>query len=247
MSAILLVFLRLSAFFFTSPFPGPQVPAMVRIVLAAGLSYGLTLGAGSPSPQLDSLAGAVIGEVLLGLMCGFLLTLVLHAFTTGGEMAGQQMGLGTPGFINPLGAHMTLMGSAFTFIAVAVFVLGEGPGRVVVFLLRSVELVPPGTFGGLAYAPAKLVITAGQELFVLGIRAAAPMITGVFASQLVLAVLARSVPTLNLFVEGPALTVSTGVIGLIASLHTFSPLVEQAFLHRLESLAVWVLPALVLP
>lgn len=241
MSALVLIFLRLSAFFVTAPFPGPQTPAMIRVVLAAGLSFGLYEGT-HVTPKVGSPAAAVIGEVILGLLSGFLLTLILHAFTTGGEVIGQQMGLGTVGFINPLGPRMTLMGSSFTFIAVGIFVLGEGPGRVVVFLMRSVELLPPGGFLGLMSEPAQIVMQAGQELFLLGIRAAAPMITGVFASQLVLAVLARSVPTLNLFVEGPALTITTGVIGLVASLHTFSPLISGAVVRRLESIAVWVLP-----
>ena len=241
MNGVVLAFIRLSAFFVIAPFPGPQAPAVARIILAAGLSFALASTGRVPPVAIDSLFGAVISEVLFGLITGYLMILVLHAFTTGGEAAGQQMGLGSPGFSNPLGSQMTLMGSAFTFIAVGLFVLGEGPARVIVFLQRTLELIPPGTFGGLSTSPVNVVAKAGGELFALGISAAAPMITGVFAAQLILAVLARSVPTLNLFVEGPALTVSTGVIGLFASVHTFVPLVDGAFTHRLEAIATWVL------
>lgn len=239
-TATLLVFMRFTAFFVTSPFPGPgSVPGTVRIVLAAGLSWALSSAVDAP-PVSGPLWAAVSSEIILGLASGFLIALVVHGFAVAGEVAGHQMGLGTPSFIDPdLPAHLTVIGATFTFVALGVFVAGDGPARTLVFLERSVALVPPGSLSSLSGVT--IAIEAGNDLFYAGIHVAAPLITAVFASQLLLAVLARTVPTLNLFVEGPALTLSAGLIGLIASLDTFVPLTERAFQSRFEEVARWLL------
>jgi flagellar biosynthetic protein FliR len=100
------------------------------------------------------------------------------------------------------------------------------------------ELVPAGAGGGLGVG-SSLVLTAGKELFTGALQVGAPLITAVFAAQLVLAVLAKSVPTLNLFIEGPALTTSAGIVGLIASVNTFAPMIDTLFLRRFEQIAAW--------
>ncbi len=234
----LLTFLRISAFFAVSPFPGPTAPAKVRLILAAGVSWAI--GSFGPIQEPELLWSSVLGEVVLGLAAGFLLVVTMHAFSFAGEAAGLQMGLGSPGFANPLQANLTVVGSAFAFIAMAVFTLAEGPEKIVVLLSRSLELVPPGSFGN-GFNGLEIVLTAGNDLFILAIQLAAPMIASVFAAQIILAVLARSVPTLNLFIEGPALTTSSGVIGLLASVHTFIPMVDRSFGQRFEQLAEWLL------
>lgn len=234
---LLLAFLRLIAFFVASPFPGPLVPPTVRVFLAGGLAWALTPAAIAAPSQ--GLIVAALSELALGLAAGFLLTLPLAAFTAAGELVGNQMGLSAPGLADPLRFHSSMVGSIYTILAIAVFAAGEGPARVTVFLARSLELLPPGSAPLLIPEPA-WILSAGRELLEGGVQVAAPVVTAVFAAQVVLAVLARSVPTLNLFVEGPALTLSAGVLGLLASVHTFVPLVDRLFGARFEALAAWL-------
>lgn len=232
----LLAFLRLSAFFVASPFPGNLVPAPIRVGLAGGLAWALA-PAGADAVELSA-TGALL-EVVQGLALGLLFSLVVRAFTFAGDLAGTQMGLATPGFATPMDHGVTVLAVAYTFLALALFAVGDGPARLVGFLHRWLEVVPAGgnVLGDGAYA---ITLHGGRELFRSAVQLAAPLITAVFAAQLVLAVLARSVPTLNLFVEGPSLTVSAGIVGLIASIHTFAPLAERLFAQRLSELAAWL-------
>jgi len=237
----LLAFLRFVAFFVVSPFPGAATPATARVALAAALAWAFA----GDAPLVVSgtqLWVAAAAEILFGLTAGFLFLLVFQTFVMSGEVVGHQMGLGTPGFIDPaLNNQVTLMGQTFGFIALGVFALGDGPGLLLAFLQHSVRALPPGVIAG---GPSGLAVVtrAGAALFVDGVRVAAPLIAAVFAAQLILAVLARAVPTLNLFVEGPGLTVATGILGFIASIHTFAPLVNQMFAGRLEDVARWLIP-----
>ena len=201
----------------------------MKVVLAGTLAWSLT----SPGPAPVLGVSAMILEVLLGLVAGFLIRVVVQAFTFGGEAAGTQMGLASIGFFNPLESQITLLGSAFTFLVLGLFALGDGPARLLAFLHRFLELMPAGE-AELRFDPLLVASREGSRFFVLGLMTAAPMIAAVFCAQVVLAVLARAVPTLNLLVEGPALTVSAGIVGFFASLHSFGGLVTRALAEQLE-------------
>ncbi|NJK89492.1 MAG: flagellar biosynthetic protein FliR [Myxococcales bacterium] len=177
-------------------------------------------------------------EVVMGLMAGLLLRVVIESFTFGGEMAGDPDGPRVDRFFNPLDTQITLLGSAFTFLALGLFATGDGPLHLMAFLSRWLELVPVAGsqhFGGIF----EVAATAGSELFRLALSAAAPMIAAVFCAQVILGVLARALPTLNLLVEGPSLTLSAGILGMFASVHTYGSLLSSAFDGRVDQLFGW--------
>lgn len=236
----LLAFIRLSAFFVSAPFPGTLAPPHARLAISAGLAWALSEDVQQDFVGREEVWLAVVAEVFLGLSMGFLLSLIMHAFAYAGELVSQPMGLRIPGFAaNPLDARLSLLGSALSMIMIGLFAMGPGPLRMTIFLHRMFELVPVGAGVGFRLGSDEIV-AVGSELFAGAIQVGAPLIAAVFAAQCVLAVLARSVPTLNLFIEGPALTTSAGIIGLIASINTYAPLVDQLFLRRFEQLAVWL-------
>ncbi|MEO1232191.1 MAG: flagellar biosynthetic protein FliR [Myxococcota bacterium] len=228
--------MRLTAFFVSSPFPGAIAPPTARLAVASGLAWGF-MGA-VPTSLPETLWSAVVFEVLFGLTMGYLLTLIMHAFAYAGEAVSQQMGLRMPGFVNPVAPNLSLLGSAMAMIMVGFFAAGPGPFRLVAFLHRMFELVPVGS-GAQFPSSAQVPLVAGAELFAGALEVGAPLIAAVFAAQLVLAILARSVPTLNLFIEGPALTTSAGIIGILASINTYGPMAERMFLRRFEHIAEW--------
>lgn len=233
----LLVFIRLSGFFLSSPFPGRLAPARARLMIAAGLAWGFAPTVPGAEPSV--LWASVILEVLLGIVMGYLLTLVMHAFAYAGEAVSQQMGLRMPGFANPVDSNMSLLGGAFSMMMLGFFAMGPGPRRLCAFLYRMFELIPVGA-EGTSFASVDALIQAGSELFAGALNVSAPVMAAVFAAQLVLAVLAKSVPTLNLFIEGPALTTGSGIIGLLATVNTFGPLVDRMVTRRLEQIAHWL-------
>ncbi len=235
--AMVLAFIRLGAFFFVAPFPGVRAPGVARIVLAGGMAWAFSARL---QPVAESeLIACIIFEVVFGLAMGFSVQLVVHAFSLGGEAAGTQMGLGTPSYATPLESSVTVLGSLYTMTALAVFALGDGPSLMFAFLARMLEVIPPGVMTAAVDGQA-VTIEAGRELLSLGLRAGAPVVSAVFAAQIVLAIIARAVPNLNMLVEGPTLTIGTGVVGLIASVQTFRPLVDEGFSDRLEDIARWV-------
>jgi flagellar biosynthetic protein FliR len=238
----LLAFVRFSAFFTIAPLPGGGSPVLLRLVLAAGLAWSFAPSTATTYGAV-SLFGAVASEIAVGLAMGFLLSLVLYSFVMAGEGAAHQMGLANPSmFINAsVGSQLTTMGGGLFFIALAIFAVSDGPARMLALLDHSLRVLPPGEIFEVPGGP-EIMMDSGRDLFVVALRAAAPLITAVFAAQMLLAVLARAVPTMNLFIEGPGLTVAAGVIGLIAATHTYVPFIENLFANRIDQIALWLGP-----
>ena len=236
----ILAFFRFTAFFAVSPFPGQIAPFSVRIILAAGLAWAFGSGL-EATAQTSSLWGAIITETLLGLSMGFLLLIIFHAFVGAGEAAGTHMSVAAAGYADTNEAQgLTLMGKTFSFIALGIFALTDGPAMMCAMLQQSLQAVPPGAFSHSPDAMA-IVQTGGSELFRIAVHVAAPIIASVFSAHLVLMVLTRAIPNFNVFIEGPALTIATGSFGLWASAHTFAPMIEEQFTMRFNDIARWLL------
>jgi flagellar biosynthetic protein FliR len=236
----LLAFVRFSAFFTIAPLPGGGSPVVLRLALSAGLAWSFAPSAATTGDTL-SLFGAVMSEVALGLLMGFLLSMVLYTFVVAGESAAHQMGLANPSmFISPsIGSQLTIMGGALFFLALAIFAVSDGPARMLALLDYSLDVIPPGDVIEFKGGP-QIMMETGRDLFIVALRAASPLIAAVFAAQMMLAVLARAVPTMNLFIEGPGLTVAAGVIGLIAATNTYAPFIENLFANRIDQIALWI-------
>lgn len=246
--AFLLVLARSGALFAALPFfSGEFLPLRVRAVLAAGLSLslaGLVLPAGVPPPPSAAVVAALLArELVLGLAAALVVRLVFAAVEFGGHAAGLQMGLGISSVLDPrfegeasvLARFQVVLGG-FLFVAMGgLGVLAEG-------LARSLQEVPPGRVPAGAVVAGGLVHLGG-EVFALGLRLAAPVIAAVFASQVALGLLARSLPAVDVLVLEFPLQILVGLSAFGLSLPHWGPAVVRALAAGLEAaLGIALLP-----
>jgi flagellar biosynthetic protein FliR len=234
-SPILWPFIRTLALFAGMPvFSQRQVPARVRI----GLALFIAVAAQPSLPDmpvipLDSLPQllAVTGQqLLIGLAMGFAVRVVFAALEFAGELIGLQMGLNFAGFFDPsTGSQGTstsrFLGSMVAFLFVAI----NGHLMLINSLVESFQAFPVGEepFRFLRIAQPQVW---GAEIFRMGLWIALPLITMLMFVNLVLGIISRVAPQLNVFSVGFPLTVSIGLVGLVATL----PLMHQPFMIALE-------------
>lgn len=214
---------RVGGFVAVSPFPGAEAPAMARLGLVLVLAVVVT--------PLASLSGGVarlgLGlelvvpatyELGLGLVIGAAFRFVLAAADVLGGAVSQAVGLGMPSLFNPaIGAQDTPLGHVMTFFAVAL-ALALGVHRVVLaYLLESFRALPVGAPQRLTESAPVFVELAGTAIAV-GTRLAMPVIATALAIQLVLALLARAAPSMQLFAIGFSVMVLVGLTTLVAAL-----------------------------
>ena len=237
LNPLLWPFVRTLALFAGMPvFSQRNMPMRVRVGLSLFVALAMqpSLPPIPPLP-LDApplLLGMMGQQLLIGLCMGFAVRLVFAALEFAGELIGLQMGLNFAGFFDPAtGSQGTASSRFFGSMVAFLFIAINGHLLLIDALAQSFHAFPVGEepFRFLRVAQPQ---TWGAEIFRIGLWIALPLITMLMFVNLVLGVISRVAPQLNVFSVGFPLTVSVGLLGLTATL----PLMQQPFMVALERL-----------
>lgn len=229
-------FLRILGLFTSAPVLSMRaVPRRVRvalallITLAAQPSLHDTSGITLNSPLMT---GAVAQQVLIGLTMGFAVRIVYAALEFAGELIGLQMGLNFAGFFDPgTGAQGTATSRFFGSLVAFLFIAINGHLLLIQALVQSFHSFPVGQ-EPFAFLRAAQPQVWGAEIFQIGLWIALPLITMLTFVNLVLGIISRVAPQIGIFAVGFPVTVSVGLLGMVATL----PLMQTPFSAALERL-----------
>jgi flagellar biosynthetic protein FliR len=214
----------------------------VRIRLALGLAIAFVLVPLVPAPPItDALGGAGVAllaqNIALGVLIGFTVRLVFSALEVAGEVVGLQMGLSYAGFFNPAtGQTQNPVGNFMSLLALLMFVAIDGHLWLLHALAESFRLYP---LAGGAALPLDFRQAAimGADIFTIGLTIALPFAAVMLLANIVLGVLARVAPQLNIFAVGFPLTILVG----LSLLFLLLPYLEAPLRAALErSLTLWI-------
>lgn len=213
----LVAMIRPGAAFLAAPIFGANaVPVQLRLILSLALgmaalnSVTITL----PDGGIASIAGfmLVIGEVLAGLAMGFALQIGYAAAFVAGETIGNTMGLGFAAMVDPQSGQSTqAIGQYLSIVATFMLLSMDGHLMLISYVVQSYQALPPG--GPLLSADASYnLVMFGGTLLGAGLTVALPVGFALVLVQLVMAMLARSAPALNLFSVGLPVTLLVGLL-----------------------------------
>lgn len=221
------VLLRVGAFIAFMPFVGsPQTPNLVKagLVMAASAAVYSMLGgfAIAPPATVLGLVLAVARELILGAAMGLSLKLLLAGAQLGGQIAGLQMGLAISNIIDPAtGGQFSIMAQWVNFLALWIFLSIDAHYWVIQAMVESFHLVPPYKF--MAVVPAShWLMDVALRMFKLAVQIGAPIIATLLLTNLILGVLARTVPQVNVYLLSFPLTIGLGLLALGLSLPLWS-------------------------
>ncbi|ALV06200.1 flagellar biosynthetic protein FliR [Roseateles depolymerans] len=237
LNPILWPFIRTLALFAGMPvFSQRAVPQRVKIGLALFIAVAAQPSLPAmpvvPLDSLPQLLVVVAQQLLIGLSMGFAVRLVFASLEFAGELIGLQMGLNFAGFFDPSTGSQGTSSSRFLGSMVAfLFIAINGHLMLIQSLVASFQAFPVGEepFRFLRVAQPQVW---GAEVFRMGLWIALPLVTMLLFVNLVLGIISRVAPQLNVFSVGFPLTVSIGLVGLVATL----PLMHQPFMIALERL-----------
>ncbi len=237
LNSILWPFLRCLALFAGMPlFSQRNLPMPVRIGLALffAVAAQASLPAFPPLP-LDApglMLMLVVQQLVIGLTMGFAVRLVFAALEFAGEIVGLQMGLNFAGFFDPAtGSQGTATARFFGTLVAFLFVAGNGHLLLIHALAQSFHAFPVGP-EPLAFLQATQPQHWGAEIFRAALWVALPVLLLLLFVNLAIGLVSRVAPQMNPFAIGFPITVSLGLVGLLATL----PLMQtpmEAVLSRL--------------
>ena len=214
-----LVLTRTSGLMIATPIFGTtQAPALVRALIALALAvlimpsqWSVTL----PYPGSVLVYAAVAAsELLIGVVLGMGITILLSGMQMAGDMISRVGGLTLANVLDPgTGTSVPLFSQLLALLATALFMIIGGHRMLVGGLLDTFRVIPPGgnvamllAAGdggpGLAASLVKMCVVLIAQSFHVAIRAATPVVTAVLLATLVLGLISRTLPQLNVMVIG---------------------------------------------
>ncbi|MCA9231924.1 MAG: flagellar biosynthetic protein FliR [Planctomycetales bacterium] len=202
-----LVLARVGALVMTAPvFSSKAIPLQARALLTVALTLLCTpLVGGHPPADLTNLltfARYLASEALIGLLLGFGVTLLIGGIQVTGQIVSQLGGTALADVFDPtLDANLSVFSQIFYFLTLVMFLLLDGHRLLMDALLDTYAWLPPGQANlGTTYVEA--ITTLLSQSFVLGIRAAAPAMTALLLATLVLGLVGRTMPQINILAVG---------------------------------------------
>ena len=222
LTPILWPFLRALALFSALPVLGTRtVPMRVRVALAAFIAFAAQPSLPvQPLVALDSPLAVtlVVQQVLIGVALGFAVRVVFSAIEFAGEVIGLQMGLNFAAFFDPLSAGTVTATSRFFGTLVAwLFIVMNGHLMIIGALIQSFTTFPVGP-EPFAFLRATQPQTWGAEIFRTGLWIALPLVAMLMLVNLVLGIISRVAPQINVFAVGFPITLGVGLLGMLVTL-----------------------------
>ncbi len=196
------VFARMAGLLLTLPVVSTQgVPRHVNILGAMALTLVLVpvVPATPGAPTLALLVLGMIGDVVLGLLLGFIVNAVFVSFAIASEVMAIQMGFSMATLFDPVLKSMDgAIGVLGNWLAGMAF-LGMGLHLTCIGILAdSFTLLPPGRVPGI-FAGIDLLLEALATAIVLGMQLAGPVLALVWLVQVFVMVLTKIAPRMNIY------------------------------------------------
>ncbi|MCL2669470.1 MAG: flagellar biosynthetic protein FliR [Syntrophaceae bacterium] len=231
----ILLFLRVSAMVIVIPVLGEtMVPGRVKACLVILMTFLIfpTLRIDPPPIHPDlgliTLAFAMAGEILIGIVIGATARFIFAGIQLAGSVIGMQMGFAMSNVLDPLTRANVMVISEFQYmIAMLIFLAVDGHHIFIMAIADSYRILPP--LGIHFSAPLmEFLLTLFGAIFVTAVKVAAPVMAVLLFTNVALGIVARTVPQINVFMVGFPIQVATGLIifGLTAPL--FAQLVQRA-------------------
>ena len=157
---------------------------------------------------------SIAAEALVGLAMGFIVQIAFAAPLIAGEMIGNSMGIGFASMIDPQsGGSSQAIGQFMSILLTLLFLSLNGHLVLVEMVVKSYQALPPGA-AWLTPNQLKNIAFFGGYAFSAGFLLALPVGFLLLCLNLIVGMLSRSAPALNLFAVGLPASLAVGVIAL---------------------------------
>jgi flagellar biosynthesis protein FliR len=218
-----MVLVRMSAFVVSWPVLSTEmVSAPVKILFAFILSLvvfpTMSWTAAQQAAVQSDLVLLIAREAFIGLSVGYLAQFFFFGFRVAGEMISQAMGLSSAQMFNPaMGGQVTAVEQFYLALA-SLFYLGvNGHHYLILGLNGTFDLVPAAQLS-LNVSQFTGVGVMVQQVIELGLKLSAPVVVSILAVNLVLGVIGKTVPQLNVLVTSFPINIMVGFALMLLTL-----------------------------
>ncbi len=231
---------RVSGIVTTAPFYGSlEIPITIRGFLAITLSLLIAPTQwghfATPTNNLIDLTIMIMQEFILGAFLGLGVLVLMGGIQIAGHIAGQLSGMSLADVFNPgFDTEMPLFSHLLSLLMLCVYLLIGGHRLLIGALLQTFQAFPCGQIGDLSNLGPFLVELLSQSIN-LGIRTAAPVMTALILTNVLMGLVGKTLPQLNIMSLGFGLNTLITLGMMAISLTTVVWMFEEKYPDTLDS------------
>jgi len=229
-----LVLSRVAGIFSAVPvFGGRTVPLKIKVIIIMMVTLVcfpvLSITAPQVPTDVFTLALLVMREVMVGITLGFITRIIFSAVEFSGQIIGMQMGFTISSIIDPSqGTQTQIMSVVQTLLATLMFLSMNIHHLFIRTIVDSFRIIPLGGWH-LNAEIISFLVKGTADIFILGIRLAAPVMVALLLTSVTLGIMARAFPQMNIFMISMPLNIGIGFIVLGLTLTIFFHVLTTAF------------------
>jgi flagellar biosynthetic protein FliR len=200
-----LVFARMLGFFRFSPiFNRKDIPSLVKIPLALIVTISIVpfLSPEKVMAECDSFVLSLLLNVVVGAMIGYMAQLITIAIDCGAEMINMQMGLSSATALDPTtSAQVSILTKMISLMGILIFINLGGIYWLFKALVHSFEIFPlySSQVPLAQLIKMDLLIKMSSNTLYMGLQIASPVLLATLAQDIILGVISRTAPQVNVF------------------------------------------------
>jgi flagellar biosynthetic protein FliR len=222
----LLIFVRMTGLFVTAPIFGRKnIPTYFKI----GFAFTTAILMANVI-KVDSIIATdsfliytlyIIKEFIVGVVIGYVAYVVFTSIYIAGQIIDMQIGFGMVNVFDPISnIQIPVTANLYFILAMIIFLVTNGHHMLIKALFQSFDLVP---LGGASIGPMMIdnIIDLFKQIFSIGFKISAPIVAAVIVTDVVLGIISKTIPQMNVFVLGMPLKILIGVLIIMITIPAF--------------------------
>lgn len=231
----ILLVVRISGIFVAAPiFARSNFPALMKIGLSVTIAFILVpiLGEGQifDVENFFSLILFSLNEFIIGIIIGFISFIYFSVLYLAGTTIDTQMGFGMVNVFDPqTNTQIPVMGNFYNNVFSMLFIVANGHHLLIRALVYSYNLLPVGFTISINIDGVNHITGIMTDMFIMAFKFGAPVLVAIFLSNILLGILARTMPQMNVFIVGLPLKIFVGMLTVIITLQFMIPFSNRLF------------------
>ena len=236
----LLILVRVTGFVFTAPFFSMRnIPMRVKVGISSLLTMILFAILPNQTFQYDSNFEYIflIGkEAILGMTIGFFANIGYYILSFVGHMIDTEIGFAMVNTLDPVtNIQVTITSNLYTYLIMLMMMVTDLHHYFIKAFVDTYSIIPVGE-GRINPNLYELMVSYMTNYFIIGFRIVLPVFGAILIVNVVLGILAKVAPQMNMFVIGMQLKILVGLIILYFVIQLLPSVSDFIFNHMMEAM-----------
>lgn len=242
----LLIFARMFSMFVIAPFfSSGVIPMRIRVIFSVYITVVIfpLVGRyiGKVPENVFSYALLIGSEAFIGILIGFMVSIIFSAFQLATQFFSFQMALGIAEVIDPFAEYeVSIIGQLWTLMGIMIFLAIDGHHMLIMATFDSYKSVQLFRILEDSKTMIRALVDSFGAMFVVALKLAFPIFVTLFLLSITLGLLAKAAPQMNIFMLGFPIQIGVGLLIMITVIGAIAFGMSNALQKTLSDLLYFI-------